>query len=110
MVAPSPNPSTWVVEPHLTGPTSASMTATTATGDYDVYYGFTQDEITVWQSGPTYKTSGLTPDTTYSFTVQTRFLPFSGDNLPGDASSAGSFTTPTLATLTYPQFTNESLT
>ena len=107
MVAPSPNPSTWVVEPHLTGPTSASMTATTATGDYAVYYGFTQNGITVWQTGSTYKTSGLTPDTTYSFTVRTRFL---GAHLPGDVSSAGSFTTPTLATLTYPQFTNESLT
>jgi hypothetical protein len=106
MVTPSPDPSTWVVEPHLTDATSASMTASAATGDYNVYYGFTQNGTTVWQTGATYAPSGLKPGTTYSFYVRTRFL----GHLPGTASSTVSFTTPTLATLTYPQFTNESLT
>jgi len=107
----TPNPSTWVVEPHLINSNTALMVATTASGTLDsglpgeVAYGFTQDSTTVWQFSPAHQPSGLAPGTTYSYTVKTR-LP---DGLPGDASGEVAFTTPTLETLTYSKFKNESL-
>lgn len=95
LTPPNPDPMTWATVPHATGQTSISMTATTATDPSGVEYYF--DCLTAgghdsgWQDGTTYEDTGLSPNTTYTYTVTAR------DKSPNQnetgASSAESATT-----------------
>jgi len=73
---PTPDPLTWATAPHATGPTTISMTATTATDPYGVEYYF--DCLTpgghdsAWQDNPAYQDTGLNPNTQYIYRVQAR--------------------------------------
>ncbi len=74
--APGPDPMTWATEPYAAGPTSISMTATTATDASGVEYYF---ECTAgggndsgWQDSATYTDTGLSELTTYSYRVKAR--------------------------------------
>lgn len=76
-VAPTPNPSTWSVEPTTVDHQSITMTANTATDDYfTVQYSFvcTTDASfnSGWQSSATHTPTGMTADTSYTFKVQAR--------------------------------------
>jgi hypothetical protein len=76
--APTPDPMTWASVPATTGPTSISMTATTATDPSGVEYYF--EETTGnpggadsgWQDSVTYEDTGLIPDTQYTYTAKAR--------------------------------------
>ena len=74
--APTPDPMTWAVEPHATGSTSISMTATMASDASGVEYYFActagGGHDSGWQDSPTYDDTGLTPDTEYTYQVQAR--------------------------------------
>jgi len=78
LAAPSTDPLTWASDPEETGTTSISMTANTATDANGVEYYFTNTSIangshdSGWQSSPTYVDTGLSPATSYSYTVKTR--------------------------------------
>jgi len=75
---PAPDPATWQTKPHATGPTSISMTATTATDPSGVEYYFTETSgnpgatDSGWQDSPTYENSGLDDRTEYTYTVKVR--------------------------------------
>jgi hypothetical protein len=73
---PTPDPMTWASPPASAGPTSITMTATTATDPSDVEYYF---ECTAgggndsgWQDSPIYVDTGLSPDTSYTYRVKAR--------------------------------------
>ena len=93
---PTPNPSTWSQVPTATSPTEITMTATTASDPNGVQYSF--DETTGnpgatdsgWQSSPSYTDTGLSPDTSYTYRVQTRDLLAN----TGSYSTSESATTP----------------
>ena len=76
--APTPNPMTWATVPTATGPTTITMTATTATDDstppVQYYFECTTDgsKTSAWQSSRTYVASGLNAGTSYSFRVKAR--------------------------------------
>lgn len=106
---PSPNPMTWGAAPHATSSTSISMTATTAFDPSGVEYYF--DCLTAgghdsaWQSNPSYEDTGLSPNTTYTYTVTARDL--SANHNQTAASTAESATTnpaPEWTELTYDDF------
>jgi hypothetical protein len=73
---PSPNPMTWAVAPYAASSTSVSMTATTASDVSGVEYYFTctagGGNDSGWQNSPTYEDTGLTPETSYTYTVKAR--------------------------------------
>lgn len=73
---PSPNPMTWAVAPYAASSTSVSMTATTASDVSGVEYYFTctagGGNDSGWQNSPTYEDTGLTPETSYTYTVNAR--------------------------------------
>ncbi len=73
---PVPDPMNWEVLPHATGETSISMMATTATDPSGVEYYFTCTaggaHDSGWQDSPTYVDMGLSPETTYTYTVTAR--------------------------------------
>jgi rhamnogalacturonyl hydrolase YesR len=74
---PEPDPMTWSTMPTATGPTTITMTATTATDDsppVQYYFECTTDgsKTSGWQTSPTYVASGLTPSTEYSFRIKAR--------------------------------------
>ncbi|MGB8226977.1 MAG: hypothetical protein WCE45_08990, partial [Sedimentisphaerales bacterium] len=74
---PTPNPMTWASVPTATGPTTITMTATTATDStlpVMYYFECTTDgsKSSTWQTGTTYVVSGLAPSTLYSFRVKAR--------------------------------------
>ncbi len=77
---PSPNPSTWAIEPCATFSTSISirMTATTASDLSGVEYYFDETSgnpggtDSGWQDSSTYEDTGLSPDATYIYQVRTR--------------------------------------
>jgi alkaline phosphatase len=73
---PSPNPMTWVTVPYATGSTSIAMVATTASDVSGVEYYFTctagGGHDSGWQNSPTYEDMGLTPETSYTYTVKAR--------------------------------------
>ncbi len=74
---PTPNPSTWSMEPYATGSNSIRMVADTAIDDMSgVEYYF--DCLTEgghdsgWQAGPIYEDTGLSENTEYTYRVRTR--------------------------------------
>ena len=75
-VKPTPNPMTWNTAPYSTTHLSISMTATTASDSSGVEYFF--DCITPgghdsgWQDSTSYTDNGLTPETSYTYTVMVR--------------------------------------
>lgn len=73
---PSPNPMTWATVPYATGSTSIAMVATTASDVSGVEYYFTctagGGHDSGWQNSPTYEDTGLTPETSYTYTVKAR--------------------------------------
>ncbi len=77
---PSPDPMTWAVEPTAVNEGVVTMTATTATDQTGVEYQFRRyaaDGTTLlfaspWQGDTVFVDSGLTPDTTYGYTVTAR--------------------------------------
>jgi hypothetical protein len=73
---PWPNPMTWATVPHLSGPDSVSMTATTASGPNGVQYYFTctagGGHDSGWQDGTLYEDTGLSKDIRYAYTVRVR--------------------------------------
>jgi hypothetical protein len=74
---PEPNVMTWASLPSPAGPTSITMTATTATDDRPpVQYYFEcitdGDANSTWQTSTTYVAQGLNPSTSYSFRVKAR--------------------------------------
>jgi YHS domain-containing protein len=75
---PSPDPMTWAIEPNATGTTSIAMTATTATDPCGVEYYFANttiaDHNSGWQAEPNYTDTGLSPSTSYTYTVKARDL------------------------------------
>ncbi len=78
-IAPRPNPMKWADVPATLGPTSITMTATTAKDLMDpppVWYYFecTTDgtKTSGWQVNGTYTAIGLNPGTVYSFRVKAR--------------------------------------
>lgn len=76
--SPTPSIMTWATPPNENGTTSITMTATTATDSYGVEYYFSNTSIpsgihdSGWQSSPTYTDTGLSPATTYRYTVMAR--------------------------------------
>ena len=73
--APTPNPMTFASPPAAVGPTSISMTATTATDPSGVEYRFNNVPLATsspWQDSAAYTATGLNPATSYNFTVQAR--------------------------------------
>lgn len=75
---PTPNPLVWSTVPTATGSSSITMTATTAVdaNSPPVQYYFEctnhSEASSTWQTSATYSTSGLTPNTQYTFRVKAR--------------------------------------
>jgi GH35 family endo-1,4-beta-xylanase len=74
---PDPDPMTWASAPAATGPSSITMTATTASDDTPpvlYYFECTNygDANSGWQTSPTYIAHGLSPSTQYTFRVKAR--------------------------------------
>jgi beta-glucanase (GH16 family) len=91
---PTPNPAGFATAPNATGTSSIAMVATTgsdASGPVEYYFACTSGggNDSGWQTSTSYADTGLTPDTSYTYTVQMR------DSLgnTGTASSGASATT-----------------
>ncbi|MHC4694527.1 MAG: alkaline phosphatase, partial [Planctomycetota bacterium] len=73
---PTPDPMTWATVPYATGSGSIAMVATTASDNSGVEYYFTctagDGHDSGWQDSPAYEDTGLTPDTSYTYTVKAR--------------------------------------
>jgi hypothetical protein len=74
---PEPNKMTWATVPTATGPTTITMTATTADDNsppVQYYFECTTDgdANSDWQTSPTYVAEGLSPSTLYTFKVKAR--------------------------------------
>jgi hypothetical protein len=78
IAAPTPDPATFAVVPPALTSTIVTMTATTAHDPSGVEYLFTETtsgpgaDSSGWQSSPNYTDDGLSPNTLYTYTVQTR--------------------------------------
>ncbi len=91
---PSPDPMSWATLPYATGATSIAMAAATATDVSGVEYYFATaggGHDSDWQDSTSYEDTGLSPDTTYTYTVTARDK--SANQNATDASSAESATT-----------------
>ena len=77
-IAPTPNPMTFDVAPQALSSNAITMTATIATDANGVQYYFDETSgnpggtDSGWQDSPTYTDTGLSPNTTYSYTVTAR--------------------------------------
>ena len=77
-VSPAPNPMNWETVPTAVGGQSITMTAATASDASGVEYLFEETSGRLggtdsgWQSSPTYTDAGLSPETTYTYTVTAR--------------------------------------
>jgi len=73
---PEPDPMTWETLPTATGPTSITMTATTASDGSGVEYFFEctagGGHNSLWQDSATYEDTGLMPSTSYTYKVKAR--------------------------------------
>uniref|UniRef100_UPI0035661949 glycosyl hydrolase family 95 catalytic domain-containing protein n=1 Tax=Pontiella sp. TaxID=2837462 RepID=UPI0035661949 len=76
LVAPNPDPLTWVSAPAALTGRAIGMTASTASDPTGVEYYFTctsgAGNDSGWQDSPTYIDAGLEPNTTYAYTVMAR--------------------------------------
>jgi alpha-galactosidase len=80
ITAPTPNPMTWASVPNAVSASAITMTATTATDPSGAEYRFTRyaaDGTTLlftspWQDSQVYTATGLSPNTTYTYTVTAR--------------------------------------
>ncbi|MGD0785847.1 MAG: hypothetical protein ABR969_08520, partial [Sedimentisphaerales bacterium] len=94
-LTPSPNSMTFSAAPYGSSSSSISMTATTATCADGVQYMFTctagGGHSSGWQSGASYTDTGLSLNTTYTYTVQARNA--TQTLFTSDASSSASATT-----------------
>jgi hypothetical protein len=84
---------TWATPPYATGNTSIAMEADPASDPSGVQYYFTctagGGNDSGWQDSTTYEDTGLTPDTTYTYTVKARDLsPNQNETAPSTAESA----------------------
>jgi hypothetical protein len=75
-ILPWPSPMTWATVPHVSGPDSVSMTATTAYDFNGVQYYFActagDCNDSGWQDGTLYEDTGLSKDIRYAYTVRVR--------------------------------------
>jgi Carbohydrate esterase, sialic acid-specific acetylesterase len=75
---PTPNPMTWASAPAANSESSITMTATTASDPGGVEYFFDETSgnpggnDSGWQDSPIYTDTGLTPGTSYTYTVTAR--------------------------------------
>ncbi|NIP56420.1 MAG: hypothetical protein GWO10_14815 [candidate division Zixibacteria bacterium] len=73
---PTPDPMTWATLPYATGSSSIRMVATTASDPSGVEYYFTctagGGNDSGWQDSDEYEDTGLSPETTYTYTVKAR--------------------------------------
>ena len=91
--APSPDPMIWATAPYATGSNSIAMVASTATDENGVQYYFTctsgGGHDSGWQTSTVYEDTGLTPDTTYTYTVTARDLSMNlNETAPSNAAGA----------------------
>lgn len=95
---PSPNPATFATAPTAIGSSSITMTATTASDPCTpVAYSFVETSgnggatSSGWQAGETYIDTGLSSNTQYTYTVQTRdAVPNAGLASAGSSATTGS--------------------
>jgi hypothetical protein len=90
---PSPSPMSFASLPYAASLTSISMVATTATDIIGVQYMFActagGGHDSAWQDGTSYTDTGLTPSTTYTYTVKARDKSVNHtETLPSDPASA----------------------
>ena len=94
--APTPNSMSFVVAPAPSGPSSITMTASTAHDPLEVEYYFECTDgagghDSGWQTSPVYTDTGLTPGVPYTYRVKAR------DKIPGLNETA--FSTAAAATI-----------
>lgn len=97
---PTPSPMTFASPPASAGLTSITMTATTAADPSGVEYQFTNVTLgtsSPWQDSPAFTATGLSPSTSYTFTVTAR------DKSPAQNTTASS--APVSATTDTPDTT-----
>ena len=89
---PNPNPMGWSVPPYSTGTSSLAMTALTASDDsglveyqFTCIAGGTGCTSSTWQTATTYQATGLSANTSYSYSVVARDL---YNNLTTSSASA----------------------
>ncbi len=91
---PSPSPMTWASTPAAVGSSSITMTATTASDASPVQYKFTETTnnpgatSSDWQASPVYTDTGLTANTSYTYTVQARDVPANNTTIVSAPASA----------------------
>ncbi len=96
---PTPDPATWSSPPSVTGPTTISMTASTATDPSGVEYYFEETsgnpggDDSGWQDSASYADNGLSANTAYCYRVKARDKSAS-QNETGWSSGACSTTGP----------------
>ncbi|MGE9270429.1 MAG: Ig-like domain-containing protein [Verrucomicrobiales bacterium] len=88
---PTPDPMSFEAAPTAISSTEITMTATTAIDGNGVEYLFTNTTLGTdsgWQTSPSWTDTGLTPDSSYSYTVTAREA--TGDQLETESSAEAS--------------------